>query len=243
MSDLVTFRQVTDASDPAWHSLIALYTESFEDAQREAEAGILQNLRTRERPKLGGHIVIAALDSHTVCIGGIIFSYLPMIDCGYVSYLFVSSRFRKRGIGTALLKEARLWLAADAAAAGQNQVIGFFAEIQRDGRPDPILGERLNFWQKAGVLPLDLEWRYPPLRCNEPAVPTYLAYGSYGPARESWFPRDIESVAVAIFRATYDYLPEAARALREIVDALRRRPPGRPIPYLTPAALCGSESL
>ena len=242
----LTFRRLPDASDSAWRPLISLYEDSFEDAQLETEAGILRSLSTPARPRVGGHQVIGAFDSNEACIGGIIFSYLPAIDCGYLSYLFVRSRFRRQGVATALLQEARSNLAAAAVAAGRPRVVGSFAEIQRGGHPGPIVDERLRFWARVGVLPLDFEWRYPPLRPDVPAVPTYLAYGSYGLERERWFPRDIERVAIAIFEATYDYLPEASATLRAIIGALRRMSPDTLIPYLThpaPAPTKGMPSV
>ena len=230
----VMFRRLLDASDPAWRPLIALYAESFEDAQREAEAGIRRNLRTSENSRPGGHVVIAALAVDTTCVGGIIFSYLPTVDSGYVSYIFVRSGRRRQGIGTALLEEAHRWMLDEARFAGRDRVLGVFTEIQRVGQGWLSLRDRFHFWQKVAVLPLDVDWRYPPLRPDEPAVPMYLAYGSYGPEREHWYPRDIERVAVAIFEATYDYLPGGLQTLQEILAGVRRLPHDVPISYIGP---------
>lgn len=229
-----TFRRLRNSSDPIWRPLIDLYTHVFEEGQRETERAILQNLVTSQNQKEGGHIVIAALGEDGSCIGGNIFSYLPAIDCGYISYIFVRPGWRNVGVGRALLEAMRRCLVSEAARLGHGWVRGLFAEIQRSDHPDEFIRQRFRFWKRAGVLPLDLDWRYPPLHEGEPPVPMYLAFGSYGRRHTAWRPGDLEKVARAIFDATYSYLPSASYTFATIIDGLHQLPQDVPVPYIRP---------
>jgi GNAT superfamily N-acetyltransferase len=215
-----------------WRPLIDLYVSVFEEGQRETEPAILRNLVTSQNPREGGHLIIAALDEGGRCVGGNIFSYLPAIHCGYVSYIFVRPGLRNRGMGTGLLEEMRRCLASEATRLGHSPVLGLFAEIERGDHPGEALQRRFRFWARAGVLPLDVDWQYPPLHQGEPPVPTYFAFGPYRGKRRAWYPGHLEDVARAIFDATYSYLPAAAQTLTAILDGLHRLPPDRPVRYL-----------
>lgn len=226
-------RRVSGPHDPAWPALIALYTRIFEEGQRETERAIVRNLVTSQNRRHGGHIVYVA-EQRGACVGGNIFSYLPAIDAGYVSYIFVDPASRSRGIGRALLRAMRTCLANEAADAGRPDVQGLFAEIERGEDAGQSLQRRFRFWEQAGVLPLDLAWRYPPLHDGDPPAPMYLAFGSYAPAAPQWYPGGLARVARAIFDATYSYLPSANATLLSIREELDRLPQDQPVPYIRP---------
>src|SRR5262245_29366061 len=124
MAANIIYERLLNSSSPTWRSLIDLYTRIFEEGQRETERAILRNLDTPQRRGQGGHLVIAAQNASDACVGGIIFSYLPAIDCAYVSYLFVSAELRNRGVGTRLLEEMRKCLETEAASVGHGRVRG-----------------------------------------------------------------------------------------------------------------------
>jgi GNAT superfamily N-acetyltransferase len=212
----VTFERLLDPDDTAWRALMNVYAASFDEAQRETEAGFLSNLTTPRTPRDGGHVV------------------LPAIDCGYASYVFVTRGSRRHGIGTRLLVEMRRHLHDEAAQRHRPAPLGVFTEIQRERQVDAGRPGMLRFWARNGVRPLAVDWEYPPLHDGEPAVPTCLAFGAYGEPATPWYPRDLERVATAIFEATYGYLPRASATLRSIVDGLRRVPPDRPVDHVNP---------
>ena len=230
----LTFRRVQDSSDPGWRPLIDLYVRVFEEGQRETEPAILRNLVTSQNPREGGHLIIAALAEDGRCVGGNIFSYLPLIKCGYVSYVFVTPGFQNRGIGQGLLEEMRRYLTSEVTRLGHSPVLGLFAEIERADHPGETLRRRFRFWERAGVIPLDVDWQYPPLHHGEPPTPMYLAFGPYCGKRPTWYPAHLENVARAIYDATYSYLPGAATTLTAILDGLHRRRQNTPVPYLRP---------
>lgn len=200
--------------------------------QRETETGILLNLTTPERPKARGHIVLSAEESPGDLVGGAMFSYLPTVDCGYASYVFVDEERRSRSIGSAILRETERTLRSEAEGYGRPPPRGLFAEVQRERPDDAATYPRFRFWRRNGILPLAVDWHYPPLQEGVPPVPSYLAFGSYGAQRVTWYPAELERVATTIFEATYDYLPTARQMLKLIVERLREFPPDRPIPYL-----------
>lgn len=234
MSAAVSIRRVSGPSDGAWRALIALYTRVFEEGQRETERAIVRNLVTSKNRREGGHIVLIAENEEAGCVGGNIFSYLPAIDSGYVSYIFVNPAWRSRGIGHALLEEMRTSLFGEAMRTGRRSVRGLFAEVERGERSRQALRRRFRFWERAGVLPLDLDWQYPPLHQGDPPVLMYLAFGSYGPVRDVWYPKDLKDVARAIFDATYSYLSYARATLEAILKELHDLPADRPVPYIRP---------
>lgn len=234
MPALLTFTRLLEPQDAAWRALMDVYITSFEDDQRETEAGLLSNLTTPQNPTEGGHVVIAATVDRGPCVGGVIFSYLSAIDCGYASYLFVAEEWRRRAIGTGLLNEMRARLQAEAMQRGRSPVRGVFTEIQRERHADTVAHARLRFWARNRILPLAVAWEYPPLHEDGSPAPTYLAFGPYGPGPATWRPDDLERVANAIFEATYSYLPSAPATLASIVETLRRLPRGLPVEYLRP---------
>lgn len=224
------FQRLVDPATDQWRSLMALYVRTFEPAQRETEDGIVRNLCTPRNDRAGGHVVISALNADGPCVGGIIFSALSLIECGYVSYVFVDERSRRTGLGSRLLAEMRAYLQQE---AGAGSVRGVFAEIETPGS-NVVSQLRLRFWERNGVRPLAVEWHYPSLQMDLAAVPSVLAFGSYRSAGEVWYPRQLEEVARAIFDATYSYLPSAPVTLGLILDGVRKLPRDLPVAYGLP---------
>jgi GNAT superfamily N-acetyltransferase len=228
----VTFHLLIGPKAPGWRRLMALYARTFDARQRETESGILANLTTPERPKQGGHLVLAASDAGDSVIGGAIFSYLPSVDSGYASYVFVDDHLRGRGLGSRLLNEMERALNDQAAACGRRPVHGLFAEVQRATPGDAAAYTRFRFWRRNGVFPLGVDWHYPSLQHSLPAVPTHLAFGSTTLAARPWYPAELADAAKAIFSATYDYLPRASQTLALILEGLRSSTPDQPVPYV-----------
>jgi GNAT superfamily N-acetyltransferase len=229
----LTFRRIRASADASWRPLMKLYEEAFEEGQRETERAILQNLDTDAFPREGGHLVIVAEEMPGVCLGGVLFSYLPAIDCGYVSYLVVAQLLRDRGIGTQILAETHRYLDDEAARVGHAPVRGIFTELEREDPGNPDTFRRFRFWARNGVRPLAVDWRYPALHGGQPPVPMYLAFGGLGgPPR--WYPLELKNVATAIFDATYSYLPASVPTLAAIMADLDRMPPDQAVPYLSP---------
>ncbi|MGH7391478.1 MAG: GNAT family N-acetyltransferase [Candidatus Rokuibacteriota bacterium] len=234
MGEPIRFRPLPGPRDPAWRSFMTVYAGAFDAGELESEAGIVRNMSTPQAPRDDGHVVVVAETPDGECAGGIIFSYLPAVHCGYASYLCVAPPWRERGIARALLTEMRRGLAAAARARRWPAPRGLFTEIKRETAERADSYARLAFWRHQGVRPLAVDWKYPALHEHAGPLPAYLAFGSYGDAVD-WYPADVEAVAGAIFGATYSYLPTAAATLGLIADGLRRLP-DRPIPYIIPAA-------
>ncbi|SRR5712692_8102975 len=161
-SEDLLFKRLVDPTTDDWRALMALYARTFEAAQRETEDGIVRNLRTPENHREGGHVVIAVGTDDRRCLGGIIFSWLSLISCGYVSYVFVEETSRRHGLGSQLLTQMRTYL-TEKTCQGSHSVRGVFAEIERP-QPDATNQQRMHFWRRNGVRPLAVEWCYPALR-------------------------------------------------------------------------------
>lgn len=225
-------RRLLGPPHAGWRPLMQLYARTFDTRQRETEADLVTNLTTPERPTAGGHIVLSAEEPRDRVVGGAIFSYLPAVDSGYASYVFVDESRRGAGVGSRLLREIVQTLRAEAGSHGRPAPRGLFAEVQRADPADAAADTRFRFWRRNGLRPLAIDWHYPPLQDGVPAVASYLAFGSYAPEPVAWYPAGLEQVTAAIFDATYDYLPGARATRARIVAGLRSRPADQPVPYL-----------
>ena len=209
-----------------------LYEDTFGEGERESEPAIIENLVTETADREGGHLVIVAEEHPDSCVGGVIFSYLPSIDCGYTSYLVVDPAMRRLGIGSGLLDEMKTCLTTEATRHGQRRVLGAFTELEREDPKRPETFLRFRFWQRNGVLPLAVDWRYPRLHGGQPPLAMYLAFGSYTDGQQWWYPQQLELVANTIFEATYSYLPSYRMTLEAVVANLRSLPQNQPVRYL-----------
>lgn len=225
-----SFHRVSDAADPYWDALMAIYELVFQEGEKEPRPSLEAQLSTQEDERRGGHIVLAALHGGRTCVGGVIFSYLEAVNCGYISYLMVRPDTRRRGIGRELFYAARSVLDRNAYKLARTHAEGVFTELERESSSDPHTYERFQFWERLGVRPLDVEWEYPELAPGRRPLEMYLAYGSFT-SRRHWTPPALADAVNEIFLATYAYLPGAEGALARLRYHLACRQPDLPIPY------------
>ena len=242
MTEALKYRRISGPEDRAWSAFMRLYRQTFSEGQRERERAIADNLDRQDDRREGGHLLLMAEDVAGRCVGGAIFSYLPSINSGYISYLFVMAQLRSRGIGRRLLREIRRVLNEKSRRLGRFPVSAVFAELEKENARHEDTYRRLAFWARNGVRPLAVAWEYPPLHKGEPPVPMYLAVGLYGKPR-GWLTREtIARAAQAIFDATYAYLPAAPATLRRIAASLHAVGPMDVIPYVDLAAVIGQSA-
>jgi GNAT superfamily N-acetyltransferase len=209
---------------------MTIYENTFREGERESRRAFEDNLASEGNEKSGGHIILALLDREARCRGGIIFSYLEIINSGYISYLVVERSLRRLGHGSALFWAAKDTLDFSAHSLGHPSVHGIFAELERESLQDPLTYDRLRFWENLGVLPLDFSWAYPELIAGKTPVPMDLAYRGFGTHRQLTH-ASLCAATEAIFRSTYSYLPGCASVLETVRHVLTRYPPATPIPF------------
>lgn len=228
------FHRIRRVDDPHWDALMSIYEAVFEEGEKESRASFEANLSAEGREITGGHIMLASLDAYGNSRGGIIFSYLRAVNCGYISYLLVEPSMRRRGFGTGLFYAAKAVLDSHVQTVGHAAVDGVFTEIERGSPLDPDTCERFRFWERLGVFPLDVEWVYPELAPGRRPVNMYLAYGPLG-ARHTWTATTLKSAVEEIFRVAYAYLPEAPAALTKVLGGLEAVSPDATIAYCHPS--------
>lgn len=233
------FHRIRRVDDPHWDALMSIYETVFKEGEKESRASFEANLSVEGREITGGHIVLASLDAYGNSRGGIIFSYLRAVNCGYISYLMVEPGMRWRGLGTGLFYAAKAVLDSHAQTVGHAAVDGVFTEIEKESPLDPDTRERFRFWERLGVFPLDVEWIYPELAPGRTPVNMYLAYGPLG-GRRTWTVTTLKSAVKEIFRVTYVYLPEASSALTKVLGRLEAISPNATIAYRHPSLWCRS---
>jgi len=209
---------------------MSIYETVFKEGEKESRASFEANLSAEGRETTDKYIVLVSLGADGNSCGGVIFSYLRVVNCGYISYLMVEPGMRRRGLGTGLFYAAKAALDSHAQTFGHAAIDGVFTEIEKESPLDPDTYERFRFWEHLGVLPLDVEWVYPELVPGKTPVNMYLAYGPLG-VSHTWTAAMLKSAAEEIFRATYAYLPGARSVLMKILEGLDSLSPNVNIAY------------
>lgn len=224
------FRRLTRSNDPCWHRFMTLYETTFKEGEKEPRASLEAQLCPEGREATGAAIAIGFVTARDRVDGGIILSYLNSVNCGFISYLVVSPLLRCRGVGTQLFEEGKTVLQRAAESSGHVGVAGVFTELEKESPAEPRTLRRFRFWERLGVLPLDMEWVYPQLAPGRPPLSMYLAYGAFDGHRV-WTAAGLARAATAIFRSTYADVAGAEAALQTVLAGLASHPPNAPIGY------------
>jgi len=105
---------------------------------------------------------IVCLKAANALVGCMILTYFHEADIGYISYVAIDSKHRRKGYATAMLKEGMRMLTQDAKMIGKSLKY-IFGEISND---NPQSAHMLD---RAGFKILDLDYIQPPLGENKNA--------------------------------------------------------------------------
>ena len=151
MSEELTFRRVGRNEGEAWDAIEGIVLEAFDASEYRPIAEF--------RPLFGEEAHPAKLDQPSVfgCFVGkelIAFActeLFPAQRVGYLWYMATSSRWRGRGVGTALLEYVQS-IVTQVADEGAGEVVGLVAECEAPESADPssIDVRRIHFYRSCG---------------------------------------------------------------------------------------------
>lgn len=212
---------------------MAIYEAVFPDEERESRAVLERYFSLTGAEHTGGYQVLAAVDrSGAGVVGGIVFSYLSGVNCGYISYLMVAAEARRRGIGTALFRASREALDSVARRTECPGAEGVFTELRKRSDRHPGTLERVRFWTRLEVIPLAVDWEYPELEPGKQPARMDLAYAPFTPRRLTF--GMLGRAVREIFATTYSYLPTSEAVLTRVAAGIESRTPDLPVPYRRP---------
>jgi len=148
------FRRLTTPADPAFATLLAIYTEAHPASERKPEALLRAMIERRE------YRVEVVLQGETIAGFGIVLD-LPGADASLLEYMAIAPEYRGHGLGTLLYRHllptpARFLL----------------AEVESDhvASADRELRERRkHFYRNLGCLEIDgLDYVMPPVATTTP---------------------------------------------------------------------------
>lgn len=243
-AQVIGIKPVHDTESEEFRRIYDLYRQIFTlEEETESFEGLCESMALNGNPGLlrqygpFQEIWLSARTSGKETVGGADFHVfaIPALDCAtvHVTYLFTDARYRKNGIGSALLqnieKEARYWIARQGFPSDyplhvfceQNAPERMSREeYHRDAETsgiDPC--QRLIWWHKKGFKRLDTEYVQPPLLPGGKACNT-LSLNVKTPKRR--FPSVIVAehlrrfFPIAVFKARNENDPLTESILRKI---------------------------
>ena len=224
---VLTWWEVRSGTDPTLSRWLATYEQSFPIEVRVPSEVIAEQIRQRDQghPEFDVHHLAAALDGQDV-VGGAMFSFLGHSRVGFISYIFVDSRMRGRGIGGWIHRRLITALEADSAALRSEPLAGVVFEVERDdlaetpGERTEKIG-RLRFFARlgAGIL-TGLDYLQPPLHAGEAPLPMYLMYHPVALSSQRLSAGDVLAWVAHIYDAIY--VKGAGLSERAVGDCLVR---------------------
>jgi GNAT superfamily N-acetyltransferase len=150
------------------------------------------------------------------------FHYMAAVRSTFLGYLAVARDSRGKGFGTKLFQAVGRILRNDSLQLGKGRPLGIFCELDKEDERRPQTYERFHFWEKQDMLPLKLDWRYPPLyRGNVPAL-MYLAFCPMVQETQSLNNEQMVEVCRSIYATVYLRASNDQR-LEEVIASFARR--------------------
>jgi GNAT superfamily N-acetyltransferase len=177
-NDLI-FDVITDSRQPGFAEAFRLYECSFPPGERDGKKQFEKWFKATKSPESLPYdfLLIARLESKIV--GMATMHYIKEIEAGFLGYFVIVPEERDKGIGQALANETFNELVRIHNQEGDGSAcLGIFGEIDHYRANSIIRRKRIIFWQRLGLRPLQVAWRYPQLRSGTKPSAMYLAFKS-----------------------------------------------------------------
>lgn len=188
---------ISDHRHPAFSAALRLYRRVFPEEERSERSHFVEVLREKRLGLLEpfNHHFLVALEGSRV-VGLATGSYLAGVNLGFVGYLAAAPEKTRSRIGSRLRARLVRELRRDARAAGKGDLDGMLGEVEAD---NPWLRQLV----RRGSLPLDFDYRQPPLGRRRRAVPLVLSYQPIGRRVLSLSTRRLRAILYAVYRRVY----------------------------------------
>lgn len=220
---MASFRiiEITNPYSAEFSAAVKLYNETFPVSEKGKVSKMINWLRKGSTEDSCYHIISAvAQGKRHQTIGFAAFHFLANIDSVFLGYLAVAKGSRRKGVGTKLLKATRIILSTESSRRGMTKPVGIFTELEKEDEGQPETYERFKFWEQQNVIPLKLDWQYPPLyRGNIPAK-MYLAFCPISKRRERLSHPLMERICQSIYETVYSR-PKDESLLSEVISSFK----------------------
>lgn len=174
------FRHLNSPTDPLFWPALEFYIESFPREEREPLAKVAAvasgdpDFCTGDQRRV--HFLIAEVDGELAGIR--YFSYHSKARLGFLIYLAVERRFRRKGIGERLVQFGKAQCLEDARAMGSGLDAIVFEcerpELAKDEEDRRVRDARINYFLRRGAQIVSKDYHQPALGPSTAAVPLYL---------------------------------------------------------------------
>lgn len=211
----VKIRLLESTDDPLFWATCELYVESFPRDERGPLAHFAATISDGSGDdKSRTHVAVAEVDGELA--GFRYFSYHPVAGLGFFVFLAVDVRFRKQGIGTALLEFGREICLRDAhEMGGELDAIIFECErpeLSATPAEMDFRENRLRYFANRGGILLSKDHVQPALGAGRSPVPLYLF--CYDISKK----RSHEEILISTYRHLYGHAPESKYELSALVS-------------------------
>lgn len=175
----LVYQEISDPSSPAFQEAYDLYDGEFPDSEKEPLAAFKKWLTNKAEGKLAPdnyHLLAVRKVAKGPLVAIASFHYVAAANIGFLGYLVVAEAWRGAGVGSQVFQEIKTILKEDGRNAGKDYPFGIFTELEWLDADDTGTEDRLRFWSKQNTLPLDFDWRYPPLEKGKVSAKMYLAF-------------------------------------------------------------------
>jgi GNAT superfamily N-acetyltransferase len=184
-STSIVFHEIDSASDPTWPDWMAIYVDSFPEAERMSEDYFLAAFRARAEGVPGNKHALSVLggpDRDTV--GIVYYEVTPALSTAYLWYLAIHRDHRGSGLGSEAYRELCGRLTHDGL-----DLLVFEVEIPAlaDGGPDGrrLAEKRIDWYRGLGARLMDGIEYYQSVDTGEPPTKMYLMTHAFAPLAES----------------------------------------------------------
>jgi GNAT superfamily N-acetyltransferase len=171
-------REVTDFHTTVGQQVIAIYEQSFPEAEREPVETIAANLNSSDLNTEVTHL--RALVEQEAVVGFTYFSSYPEYYLGFLKFIAVRADIRGKGYGPILLQDALEQLRADGVRATGWPYLGLVLEVERpelaaNDQDRQLRERRIQFYRRNGARMIEgIDYIAPPVAAGQPSLPFYL---------------------------------------------------------------------
>jgi GNAT superfamily N-acetyltransferase len=171
-------REVTDLRSDIGQQVLAIYEQSFPEAERDPVENIAANLSRYTDDTEVTHL--RALIEQDTVVGFTYFSSYREYYLGFLKFIAVRADIRGKGYGPILLRDAIQQLRADGVRATGWPYLGLVFEVERpemaENEPDRLLRERrIEFYRRNGAMMIEqVDYIAPPVTVDQPSLPFHL---------------------------------------------------------------------
>lgn len=199
----MNYKIITDAKQKEFNEAYALYKESFPVGELESKSYIETMLGENGPPEKYPTYFWIIISNDLEVAGLVTVQYLPTLEAAFLGYLVVKMKHRGHGLGSALALYALKTTKDVHFKVSTRAFLGIFSEIDFLKGKSAIRRKRLMFWNRLGMRPLMIAWRYPQLTSGTKASGMYLAFWPSSEEFVAFSKKQMQKIVDTIYENVY----------------------------------------